>query len=89
MVQGSNHIKIIKMMNRMNMTIIINYIFGQVRRLTFVGVNFLVKFTDFGHIHLVILMRSCEHSSIENGERPKIRVCRKSFQDFFLESKHS
>ena len=39
------------------------FIFGQVQRLTFVGVNFSVMFTDFGHIYLVILIRSCEYSS--------------------------
>ena len=35
----------------------------QVRRLMFVGVNFLVMFTDFGLIHSVILNRSCYHFS--------------------------
>ena len=39
------------------------YIFGQVRRLMFEGVNFLVKFKYFGHIHSVILNRSSEYSS--------------------------
>ena len=38
----------------------IYYIFGQVRRLMFVGVMFSVMFTDFGHIHSVILIRSSE-----------------------------
>ena len=41
-----------------------SYIFGWVWRLTFVGVNFWVMFTHFGHIHSVILKRSSEHSSI-------------------------
>ena len=38
----------------------IYYIFGHVRKVTFVIVNFLVMFTDFGHIHLVILIWSSE-----------------------------
>ena len=38
----------------------IYYIFGQVQKLTFVIVNFSVMFTDFGHIHSVILIRSSE-----------------------------
>ena len=33
------------------------YIFGPVRRLMFVGVNFLVKFNFFGNIHSVIMNR--------------------------------
>ena len=40
------------------------YIFGQVRRLMFVVVNFSVMFTDFGHIHSVILHRSSEWTHI-------------------------
>ena len=39
------------------------YIFGQVRRLMFISVNFLVMFTNFGHIHSVILIWSSEYSS--------------------------
>ena len=41
----------------------IYHIYGQVQRLMFVGVNFLVMFKIFDHIHSVILNRSCEHSS--------------------------
>ena len=37
-------------------------VIGQVRRLTFVGVNFSAKFKYFGHIHSVILNRSSEYS---------------------------
>ena len=36
------------------------YILGHVQKLTFVVVNFLVMFTDFGHIHLATLIRSSE-----------------------------
>ena len=35
----------------------IDYIFGHVQKLTFVVVNFSVMFANFGHIHLVILIR--------------------------------
>ena len=38
----------------------IYYIFGHVQMLTLVVVNFLVMFTDFGHIHSVILILSSE-----------------------------
>ena len=38
----------------------IYYIFGQVQKLTLVVVNFSVMFTDFGHIHKVILIGSSE-----------------------------
>ena len=38
----------------------IYYIFGHVQKLTFVVVNFLVMFTNFGHIHSVILILSSE-----------------------------
>ena len=40
------------------------YIFGHVNKLMFVVVNFSVMFTDFGHIHSVILIRSSELPSI-------------------------
>ena len=36
------------------------------QKLTFVGVNFLVKFKYFTHIHSVILNRSSEYSSIKD-----------------------
>ena len=41
----------------------IYYIFGQVQRLMFIGVDFSVMFNAFGHIHLVILNRSSDYSS--------------------------
>ena len=34
--------------------LIIYYIFGQLQRLTFVGVNFSVMLTDFSHIHSIV-----------------------------------
>ena len=41
----------------------IHYIFVQVQWVMFVGVNFLVMFKFFGHIHLFILNRSSVFSS--------------------------
>ena len=41
-----------------NIRLSIYYIFVQVQRLTFVGVNFLVMFTDFGHIRSVLFIQS-------------------------------
>ena len=38
----------------------INYIFGHVQKLTIIAFNFLVMFTNLGHIHSVILIRSSE-----------------------------
>ena len=35
------------------------FFFGQVRKLTFVGVNFSVMFTDFGHLDSVMLTFLC------------------------------
>ena len=40
----------------------IYYIFGQVQQVMFVGVNFLVMFKFFGHIHSVILNWSSDYS---------------------------
>ena len=39
-----------------------SYIFGHVLMLRFIGVNFLVMFIKFGHIHSVILICSSEYS---------------------------
>ena len=41
----------------------IYHILGHIQWLMFVGVNFLVMFNAFGHIHSVILNRSSEYSS--------------------------
>ena len=45
------------------MRVFLGNIFGQVQRVMFDGVNFLVMFKFFGHIHLVILNRSSDYSS--------------------------